>query len=203
MCPVKMTTATTLDVSCENDNSDDFRRTKNLSGVAPRSQCSMATQQMLRMPRGLWEDLEQTIINQDRAYLTMIARELGLPVKEVIQKCLGNSGTPQAVLLAADSLDGCPWFDRRGDGLWIPCHRQRIHSSRPCQFHERPGPASSLLIGHSLGKVFPVSYQGRIYWTTDEPDADVFREDGTVETELRFEFYEDEEGERVANCYSI
>jgi hypothetical protein len=163
----------------------------------------MATQQMLRLPRGLWEDLEKTVIIHDRAILTMIARDLGLPVKEVLQKCLGSSGSPQAVLIAADTLDPCPWLDRHGDGLWIPCHRQRIHPSRPCQFHERPGLNSSLLIGHSLGKAFPVSYKGRIYWTSDEPDADVFHEDGTLETELRFEFFEDEEGERVANCYSI
>jgi len=164
----------------------------------------MATQQMLRLPRGLWDDLEQTIINMDRAFLTMIARELGLSVKEVLQKCLGASGSPQAVLIAADTLDKCPWCDRHGDGLWIPCHRQRLQPSRPCQFHERPGPNSSLLMDYSLGKFFSIiDRQGRVYWTSDEPDADIFREDGTLETELRFEFYKDEDGERIAHCYPV
>ena len=163
----------------------------------------MATQQTLRMPRGLWEDLEETIISMDRAFVTYVAKDLALPVKEAIQKCVGVAGTPQAVLLAADTLDPCPWYDRRGAGLWIPCHRQRLQPTRPCQFHERPGPASSLLTGHTLGKVFPVSHEGRLYWTADEPGAEVFREDGTLETGLQFEFYEDEDGERAANCYSV
>ena len=37
---------------------------------------------LLRIPHGLWKDLEDTVIQQDRQFLTEVARNLGLPVKE-------------------------------------------------------------------------------------------------------------------------
>ena len=33
-----------------------------------------------RIPRGLWRDLEETVIQQDRQFLSEVARQLGLPV---------------------------------------------------------------------------------------------------------------------------
>lgn len=157
---------------------------------------------LLRMPRGLWEDLEHTIIQQDRQFLTEVARSLGLSVAEVIRRCMGTAGSPQAALLAPDTLDPCPWHDLLGDGLWRPCTRQRLRPAGPCQFHEQPGPNSSLDVG-DIGTVYPYRYNGRIYWTADndndndnDPDPVVFREDGTMETEFRIVFFTDAAGER-------
>ena len=153
--------------------------------------------QTLRLPRGLWEDLEQTVIVQDRQWLTMVARELGIPVAEALKKVLGT-GAPQqvAVLMAADTLENCPWHDRLGDGLWMPCARQRLSATRPCQFHERPRPSASLTV--ACKKVHPYSYEGRIYWTIKgDSEADIFREDGTLETGFRFKFRMEEGEERV------
>jgi len=56
------------------------------------------------------------------------------------------------------------------------------------------------MVDHGLGLVRPVRYNGRIYWTADEPNADVFREDGTLETAFRFKFSVGEDGETRANC---
>ena len=152
----------------------------------------------LRMPRGLWEDFEQAVIIQARAWLKEIARELGLPAADLIRICLGTSGVPQTVLIAAEPQGQCPWFNCLGDGLWRPCQRQRLRPTGPCQFHERPsaqGQTSLSVDGLGLGFVYPYSFKGRIYWTADEPNAVVFREDGTVETTFRIAFFS-KDGER-------
>lgn len=129
----------------------------------------------------------------------MVARELGIPVAEALKKVLGK-GAPQqvAVLMAADTLENCPWHDRLGDGLWMPCARQRLSETRPCQFHERPHFLSSLTEAATLKKVHPYRYEGRIYWTIKgDADADIFCEDGTLEKEFRFKFRMEEGEERV------
>lgn len=156
------------------------------------------TTQSVRMPYGLWDDFQEALIIQGRAWLKEVARELGLPAADLIRLCIGKSGVPQAVLIAAEPQEQCPWFNCLGDGLWYPCQRQRLRPTAPCQFHERPSDQSqsSLLVdGLGLGFVYPYSFNGKIYWTADEPGAAVFREDGTVETAFRIAFFNDD-GER-------
>ena len=146
----------------------------------------------LRMPRGLWEDFEQAVIIQSRAWLKEIARELGLPAADLIRICLGTSGVPQTVLIAAEPQEQCPWYNCLGDGLWRRCQRQRLRPTGPCQFHERSSDKiQSALSVDGLGVVHPYSFNGQIYWTADEPNAPVFREDGTVETEFSIAFFND------------
>lgn len=152
----------------------------------------------VRMPYGLWDDFQEALIIQGRAWLKEVARELGLPAADVIRLCIGKSGTPQAVLISPEPQEQCPWFNCLGDGLWYPCQRQRLRPTGPCQFHERPCDQSQSLLsadGLGFGVVYPYSFNGKIYWTADEPDATVFREDGTVETEFRIAFFNDD-GER-------
>ena len=154
----------------------------------------------LRMPRGLWDDFESTVIRQDSAWLTHVAREVGLPPAEVIRKVLGT-GAPQLALISAEPLDPCPWYTRLGAGLWMPCKRQRIRPAGPCQFHERPTPNTSISVD-GVGKVKPYLFNGRIYWSSEEPDADIFREDGTLETGFRFHTYIGDDGEKHTKCVS-
>ena len=158
---------------------------------------------MLRMPRGLWEDLEKTIIAQDRMFLMGVARELGLSIPDVLKKCLGT-GTPQAVMVSAEPFDRCPWYDRLGDGLWMPCSRQRMTAVRPCCFHERPGPNASLSVDHlGIAKAYRCN-DGRVYWSAfeTETDADIFREDGTLVSEFTFRVHITEDGEkRIRRCF--
>jgi len=150
----------------------------------------------VRMPYGLWDDFQEALIIQGRAWLKEVARELGLPPADLIRICIGKSGTPQAVLISPEPQEQCPWFNCLGDGLWQPCQRQRLSPTGPCQFHERPSDKiQSALSVDGLGFVYPYRFNGRIYWTTDEPDATVFREDGTVETAFRIAFF-NEDGER-------
>lgn len=154
------------------------------------------TTQSVRMPYGLWDDLQEALIIQGRAWLKEVARELGLPAADLILLCIGKSGVPQAVLIAAEPQEQCPWFNCLGDGLWYPCQRQRLRPTAPCQFHERPSDQIHCSLSvDGLGFVYPYSFNGKIYWTADEPDAAVFREDGTVETAFRIAFFNDD-GER-------
>lgn len=154
------------------------------------------TTQSVRMPYGLWDDFQEALIIQGRAWLKEVAHELGLPAADLIRLCIGKSGVPQAVLIAAEPQEQCPWFNCLGDGLWYPCQRQRLRPTAPCQFHERPSDQIQCLLSvDGLGFVYPYSFNGKIYWTADEPDATVFREDGTVETAFRIAFFNDD-GER-------
>jgi len=148
----------------------------------------------IRLPRGLLDDLQTADILQCRAWIAYVARETGKSPHEAIQRVMGM-GALQPVLVAAEPQDPCPWHDRLGDGLWRPCRRQRLTPTMPCQIHERPASSSSLY-PPEVDMVFPYLYKGRIYWTVDEPDADVFREDGMLETGFRIRFYNDEDGER-------
>ena len=146
----------------------------------------------MRIPRGLWKDLEESVIQQDRQFLTEVARSLGLPVGEVLRKVLGT-GAPQLVqvLTATEDADHCPWWDRIGEGLWRPCSRQRMSATQPCQIHATAGPTSGRRLGvdaHvvNLPSLTPVSYEGVIYWVSDDPDACVFREDGMIVHDIEF-----------------
>jgi len=155
---------------------------------------NLATPTTLRIPRGLWADLEESIIQQDRQFLTEVARSLGLPVAEVLRKVLGT-GAPQLVQVLASTVDAdrCPWWDRIGEGLWRPCCRQRMSGSQPCQIHasQSSSSPSSRRLGvdthiTNMPSLTPISYDGIIYWVSDDPDACVFREDGAIAHDIEF-----------------
>lgn len=143
----------------------------------------------IRIPRGLWDDLEQTVIYMDRQIVAAIARELGLNVAETIRRILGT-GSPQLVMISAEPLDPCPWYDLVGGTRWRPCIRQRMGPTRPCQFHERPGPKHALMV--DAEEIEPFIVDDRIYWTSDVKDNITYREDGTIETEFKILFFNDD-----------
>jgi len=153
--------------------------------MGPAAPVSNRMTTMMRMPRGLWADLEDTIIQQDRQFLTEVARALGLPVGEVLKRCLG-SGTPQAVLVGDADAGACPWWSLHGS-LWRPCGRQRLSETSPCPVHTR-STAASYLGSDPFIKALPIAkpyrYEGSIYWVASP--TSVFREDGSVEPILRF-----------------
>ena len=151
--------------------------------------------QSLRLPRGLWADLEASVIQQDRQFLTEVARSLGLPVRDVLQKCLGTTGsnTQVQVLIGAyteEDLDRCPWWDMKGEGIWHPCSRLRLSPVLPCQLHKRMIASPTCCLGTdirlaNMPKALPVRYSGQLYWICTDPSL-VFREDGTLEGDLIF-----------------
>ena len=151
--------------------------------------------QTLRIPRGLWEDLQSTVLQQDRQFLTEVARTLGLPVPEVLRRCLG-AGAPTAVPLLwsdpkTDEPDQCPWWECHGDGLWRRCPRLRLSATLPCQIHERctPCPLARLHsdeVIQAMPFYMPVRRGALLYWVDPTGVAPPYREDGTVETEGRF-----------------
>jgi len=158
----------------------------------------MTTPHTLRIPRGLWADLEETVIHQDRQFLTEVARSLGLPVADVLRKCLGT-GAPQTVqvLTSAADCDRCPWWSREG-GLWRPCQRQRITSTSACQMHGTSSDTQQLGSSQFLESIptaTPVHYDGEIYWL-HEPDQTVFNEAGIKEPTIAFKFI-DHRGQRI------
>lgn len=118
--------------------------------------------QSLLLPVGLLDDLEKAIIQADRDFLTEVARTLGLPVAEVLGKCLGRGGRPTKipVLWGPPKLDEedegegeedeegeskhkkdgkanwlCPWMDCKGKGLWTACQRMRLTPTLACAVH--------------------------------------------------------------------
>ena len=145
-----------------------------------------------RIPKGLWDDLEQTVIHQDRSFLTDVARSLGLPVQDVLRKCLGT-GANQAIPVVwcsgaeeADATERCPWWDMHGE-LWRPCPRHRLSPTLPCYKHERTKTSDVAKI-HSdpylqqLPLRFPVRKDGTLYWCS-ETDPIPLAEDGTPVSE--------------------
>ena len=134
----------------------------------------------LRMPKGLWADFEASIIQSDRQFLTEVARDCGLPVQEVIRRCLGT-GERQAVLVGDDDTAPCPWWDRSRDGLWKPCGRRRLTTTTPCQIHTSCVPGRSTCIRsdprlHGSPVATPLLWNSEIYWIAD---AITFCEDGS------------------------
>jgi hypothetical protein len=172
------------------------------------------TTKTLRLPRSLWQDLEETVIQQDRQFLTEVARALGLPVAEVLRRCLGT-GAPQVVpILWANPLEMgttpevCPWWEHHGEGLWRRCPRLRLSATLPCQIHERCTPCPLALLDsdpviRALPVVLPVRWRGSLYWINpadlNEPP---FREDGTIDTAIRFRQITFQ-GERVWTSVSV
>jgi len=163
------------------------RSHQGMTDLGPISPISPTT---LRIPRGLWKDLEETVIQQDRQFLAEVARSLGLPITEVIRKVLGSGAAQTVQVLSGEAdTDRCPWWDRIGDGLWRPCCRQRISASQPCQMHGRSSTITCLGVDTRLDVMplsYPVSHEGIIYWVSEDPDTHVFREDGVIETKKEF-----------------
>ena len=145
-----------------------------------------------RIPKGLWADLEETVIHQDRSFLTEVARSLGLPVADVLQKCLGSGANqPIPIMwispsedLETDSHDECcPWWDLHG-ALWRPCNRKRLSPTLPCYKHERvhTSPVSKILSDSYIQHLpirFPVRRKGQLYWIS-ETDPTPLHEDGSI-----------------------
>jgi len=139
------------------------------------------TQKMLKMPKGLWTDFEETIIQQDRQFLTEVARGFALPVAEVLRRCLGI-GSPQAILVGEDETDSCPWWTKQGDGLWRPCGRRRLTATTPCHLHTRSTPSLQQCLGSephlsTIEEARPMSWKGEVFWVTD---TDTYHEDGRL-----------------------
>jgi hypothetical protein len=149
----------------------------------------------MRIPRGLWADLEETVIQQDRQFLSEVARSLGLPVPEVLRKCLGTGGTstPCPVLWAPTTfLEGgeevrptCPWWECHGGSLWRPCPRIRLSPSLPCAIHERCVPCPLTRLGNdpelvSLPRMLPATKgEGEpLYWYDPAEVLPTLSEDG-------------------------
>ena len=178
----------------------------------------------LRLPRGILEDLQETVIQQDRQFLTEVGLSMGLTRQEItamIRTVLGT-GAPQAipVLWAPPAWDPtdtddtddaearpykhfCPWWERHGEGLWRRCPRHRIGPQLPCPIHERslPCPLTRLYtdpVIRELPLLHPVTHDGRLYWTRDAPAAPCYNEDGTIPTEGTIH-YVTFRGERVAS----
>ena len=164
------------------------------------------TYMTLRLPRGLLQDLEETVIQQDRQFLTEVGLSLGLSRAEItgmIRQVLGTGALqPMPVLWAtsATTPNFCPWWECRGDGLWRPCPRHRISPSLPCAIHERsvPCPLTRLdsdPIIKDLPQLQPISHRGRMFWIS--PDATIcYNEDGTIPTDGAIRFI-NRKGERV------
>lgn len=167
---------------------------------------SLCTFQTLRLPRGLWRDLEETVIQQDRQFLTFMARELGLPVPEVLRRCLGTGAAQSVPVLwmppaateeaeeddeAAAAAKICPWWECHGDGLWRRCPRLRLSATLPCQIHERCTPCPRARMDHDphlaeLPIYKPIQHKGRLYWfDPSDSTAPVYAEDGSHEPGVR------------------
>lgn len=134
----------------------------------------------LRIPRGLWNDLETSVIKQDKQFLIEVARSLGLPIKDVLSKCLvGRPTCVPTLWLNHDDPEGCPWYSARGS-LWFRCERKRLSPNLPCCIHERPSQANLLgtdQIIQTAVRCLPVRREGVLYWV--RPDGTAVHEDGS------------------------
>jgi hypothetical protein len=157
----------------------------------------------LRIPKGSWDDLEQTLIQFDRQFLSEVARTLGLPVTEALRRCLGSgAATPLPVLWTPheeEMEDRCPWWSATG-ALWRPCQRLRLAPTLPCIHHECASSSNRLasdpfILG--LPKRWPVRFRDQLLWADPEGLEPALHEDGRPELEGRFRFTH-HQGRRVA-----
>jgi hypothetical protein len=148
----------------------------------------------LRIPIGLWNDLQETVIQQDRQFLIDVAKSLGLPIPEVLRKCLGSGCLQQLpILMGDDPALQCPWWDRRGFGLWTPCRHPRMHPTMPCHHHERAKPDARLVtdpIITDLPQFRPIKWKDVIYWMDPEGKGATYREDGSIVEDGEFHYVE-------------
>lgn len=163
----------------------------------------------LRLPRGLLNDLEETVIHQGRQFLTEVARSLGLPAKDVIRVCLGT-GAPQIIPVLWGSTKEekqCPWWDLCGEGLWRHCPRRRLTATHPCQIHATAAAATAATAAtaaacrlgtdpfiKALPVYHPVRHAGVIYWINRSHPADAYTENGRQTTGF---FWAEDHGKRV------
>lgn len=171
----------------------------------------------LRIPKGLWADLEETVIQQDRQFLTEVARSVGLPIPEVLRRCLGTGAATAIPVLWSpfsttedDSDDEeittpnatpCPWWTGTG-ALWRPCQRARLSPTLPCLHHEGLTSSSQVRLGTdpfilALPKRWPVRFRGQLLWADPEGLEPPLSEDGRPEMEGRFRFLT-QKGRRIA-----
>ena len=160
----------------------------------------------LRIPKGLWADLEETVIQQDRQFLTEVARSLGLPVPEVLRRCLGTGATtpiPVLWISSPDQEETCPWWSSTPNGaLWRPCHRPRMAPTLPCCRHDGVSHsglhrlASDSFIA-ALPKRWPIRFRSVIVWADPDGIEPAVYEDGRPELEGQFRFIQ-HRGKRIA-----
>jgi hypothetical protein len=161
--------------------------------------------QTLRVPKGLWTDLETTVIQQDRAFLTEVARDLGLPVADVLRRCLGTGAPHQIAVLSGSPSDDpgcCPWWSRTDDGCWMPCKRLRLAPTSGCQQHMHTKASEQQRLGSdphlvALPVLQPFRYEGEVFWYL--PGFSVYREDGRIEPTRSFKVV-DFRGQRLWVC---
>ena len=159
-----------------------------------------------RIPRGLWRDLEETVIQQDRQFLSEVARQLGLPIQEVLRRCLGTGAAqPVPVLwmpVKGPAPSACPWWERHGDGLWRRCCRLRLSATLPCQVHERCTPCPLARLDsdphiQELPWLQPIRHEDRLFWYDPTGENPLLAEDGSVVTDGCIRFIEHRE-QRIA-----
>lgn len=142
-----------------------------------------------RIPKGLWDDLEETIIRQDRSFLTEVARSLGLPVADVLRRCLGTGANQVVPVLWMSEKESepdenkCPWWDLHG-AIWRPCCRIRLSPFLPCYKHERAhsSPTTKIRSDPYIAQLplrFSIRRNGKIFWVS-ETDPTPLSEDGFI-----------------------
>lgn len=159
----------------------------------------------LRIPRGLWHDLEDSVYQQDRQFLTEVARSLGLPPADVIRRCIGTMGESKAVPLlwaspASTAPATCPFWECHGDGLWRRCPRLRLSDTLPCAQHERTTngtPCTKHATDPEMATmrwVTPIQFDGELYWMDPEGVEPAYDEEGHV-TDWQFKRITSPEGQ--------
>jgi hypothetical protein len=181
------------------------------------------TYMTLRLPRGLLQDLEETIIQQDRQFLTEVGLSMGLSRPEVaamIRRVLGT-GAPQTIPVlwappeTANTDDDedeprdnfCPWWECRGEGLWRRCPRHRISPHLPCPIHERSVPCPLTRLNtdpfiQALPALTPMEFNGRLFWTLPDNQT-CYAEDGSLPTDGAIRFVWSSDGERIPVWFPI
>ena len=167
------------------------------------------TYKTLRLPRGLLQDFEETVIQFDRQFLTEVGLSLGMTraaIAPLIRQVLGTGASQPVLALWAPPFEEeeapafCPWWECHGGNLWRRCPRHRVSPSLPCSIHERavPCPLTRLDTDPFLQEMpllQPVEYENRIFWVGAE-GTPCYNEDGTVPMDGVIRFYT-VDGERV------
>lgn len=169
----------------------------------------------LRIPRGLWKDLEDTIIESDKKFLEEISRTLGLNKNEVFAHCgygKGGGGERKSIpccILGIEQDDSdeklrCPWYSKIGH-IWEPCIHLRMSESTPCPLHIFTNPSNKYALRNSpfiqsLPVVQKIFYNDDLYWVlfNGKQTTHVFREDGTLDETLKFRWIKSPD--RLTNC---
>lgn len=168
----------------------------------------------LRIPRGLWHDLEESVYQQDRQFLTEVARSLGLPPADVIRRCIGVMGQQTAIPILwappqTDSPAACPYWECHGDGLWRRCPRLRLGNTLPCAAHERVTAGTPRTALHSdpviqaLPWRTPVRWRDELFWVDPTGDAPPFDEHGFAVPTIQFKRIRNAEDKPIWVCVPV